>query len=74
MKTIKQAFGEHLKKLRKEKGLTQQALADRMSTTIQTLSSLERGQYWPSHETVESLLQALKTQPGELFGFTWRQK
>ena len=71
MGNIKEEFGKHLKKVRKEKGLTQQALADAMETTVQTISSLERGQYWPSHETVEDLLMAMKAKPGELFGFSW---
>ena len=71
MGNIKESFGEQLRKVRKDKGLTQQALAELMNTTIQTIGNLERGQHWPSHETVEDLLAALKAQPGELFGFQW---
>ncbi len=74
MGNIKKSFGEHLQKVRKDKGLTQQALAELLNTTIQTISNLERGQHWPSHETVEDLLDALKVQPNELFGFAWPQR
>lgn len=74
MGNIKEAFGEHLKKVRNEKGLTQQALADLMETTIQTIGNLERGQHWPSHETVEELLAVLGVQPAELFGFAWGKR
>lgn len=74
MGNIKESFGEHLKKVRKDRGLTQQALADLLDTTVQTISNLECGKHWPSHETVEDLLAALKAQPSELFGFTWLTK
>jgi len=71
MGNIKEEFGKHLKKVRKEKGLTQAALAELMNTTIQTIGNLECGRHWPSHETVEDLLAALKARPEELFAFQW---
>lgn len=41
----------HLKRLRFEHGeLTQQALADRVGVTRQTIISIERGRYQPSVE------------------------
>ena len=37
------AFGPHLARLRQEAGLSQQALADRLSVTRQAVSNWERG-------------------------------
>ena len=47
-------FGEKLFKLRKEKGLSQEALADQLGTTRQAVSKWENNQGYPETEkTVE---------------------
>ena len=38
----------HLEELRKQRGVTQEELADALSVTRQTISSLEKGRYNPS--------------------------
>lgn len=43
-------FGEKLFKLRKEKGLSQEALAEKVNTTRQAISKLENGQGFPETE------------------------
>ena len=43
-------FGEKLFKLRKEKGLSQEALAEKLSTTRQAVSKWENGQGFPETE------------------------
>ncbi|WP_327910489.1 helix-turn-helix transcriptional regulator [Bacillus paramycoides] len=43
-------FGEKLFKLRKEKGLSQEALAERLNTTRQAVSKWENGQGFPETE------------------------
>ncbi|GEL77191.1 helix-turn-helix domain-containing protein [Tenuibacillus multivorans] len=44
------AFGEKLHKLRKEKGLSQEALAEKLNTTRQAISKWENGQGFPETE------------------------
>jgi transcriptional regulator with XRE-family HTH domain len=43
-------FGEKLVKLRKEKGLSQEALAEKLNTTRQAISKWENGQGFPETE------------------------
>lgn len=38
----------HLEELRKQRGVTQEELADALAVTRQTISSLEKGRYNPS--------------------------
>jgi len=40
-------FGETLRRLRKEKGLTQEALAQQLNVSFQTISNWERNESWP---------------------------
>lgn len=44
------AFSEKLVKLRKEKGLSQEALAEQLNTTRQAVSKWENGQGYPETE------------------------
>ena len=53
-------FGKNLKKYRKEAGLSQQQLADRIGTTHALVSSYERGQRTPKMETVMKFALALR--------------
>ena len=45
-------FGETLFKLRKEKGLSQEALADQLGTTRQAVSKWENNQGYPETEKI----------------------
>ena len=45
-------FGEKLFQLRKEKGLSQEALADKLNTTRQAISKWENGQGYPETERI----------------------
>ncbi|MBC6973776.1 helix-turn-helix transcriptional regulator [Bacillus sp. Xin] len=47
---IHMAFGEKLFKLRKEKGLSQEALAEKLNTSRQAISKWENGQGFPETE------------------------
>ena len=53
-------FGEKLFKLRKEKGLSQEALAEQVGTTRQAISKWENNQGFPE---TEKLLQGNATGP-----------
>lgn len=56
-------FGQYLRQLREQQGLTQKALADRAIFSIDTIKSLELGRMKPSEETCKRLA-AMLTQPG----------
>lgn len=60
-------FGKRLQKLRKEKGLTQEQLADatRLSTTF--IGLLEVGMRKPSIKTLEKVASVLKVDIGNFF-------
>ncbi len=52
-------FGKKLKELRKSKGYTQQALAEKAEIDEKHLSRVENGKYFPSYATLSKLLNAL---------------
>lgn len=64
---------ERIKRLRKEKGITQAELADRLNTTKQTISKYEKGIVTniPS-DRVEALARILETTPEYILG--WDQE
>ncbi len=53
-------FGEKIKQARVEKGMTQQALADRLYVTRQTISRWERGTRYPDLPTAKKLADILE--------------
>lgn len=58
-------FGKRLKELRKAKGYTQQALAEKAGIDEKHLSRVENGKYFPTHTTLNKLLNALDTSIDE---------
>jgi len=72
-----EAFGQVLRKLRVQKGLTQEALALEAGTERSHISSLERAERGPSLGTIFKLARALGTSSGELVSMAedvYRQK
>lgn len=59
-------FGEKVKQLREEKGLTQQTLAERLYVTRQAVSKWERGTRYPDLLTVKKIAQVLEVSVDEL--------
>ncbi len=59
----------HLKDIRKEKGISQQELADMVGVSRNTISSLETGQYEPSAKLAYILAIALDKKFEEIFYF-----
>lgn len=53
-------FGERVKKIREEKGLSQRQLGERMGVKQQTIAQYERALNTPKLETVRRLASALK--------------
>ncbi len=63
-------FAVIFKSLRKEKGLTQQELADRLGTTKSTISMYERGERRPNFEIAEAITDFFGVDLSYLIGST----
>ena len=62
-------FGQRLRELRKSKGITQRALADKVGISFTYLSKIENGAMQPPRgKTITDLANALDTDADELFG------
>ena len=66
---ILQNFGKRLAFLRKQKGLTQQELAEISDYSVEFISPVERGQNGPTLKGIEKLAHALSVPPKQLFEF-----
>jgi len=64
---ITEKFGLRLKTLRKEKGLSQEELAERSGLNRPYISGIEKGKRNVSIETVEKLSQALNVPVRDFF-------
>jgi transcriptional regulator with XRE-family HTH domain len=59
-------LGMAIRRLRKERGLTQEGLAHAAGSTTATISSIERGRSNPNWSTVEAIASALDTSMVEI--------
>jgi len=66
---IKKCIGQRIKELRKQRGLSQENLAEILNIAQNSLSCIERGENFFTSETLEKLLQVLEVEPEELFNF-----
>ena len=62
----KEKFGEFIAKLRKEMGMTQKELAERLFVSDKAVSKWERGQSLPDITTLNPLADALGVTAAEL--------
>jgi transcriptional regulator with XRE-family HTH domain len=63
---LMQKFGEKVKKLREENGMTQQTMADRLYVTRQAVSRWECGARYPDLQTAKKIAQILGVSLDEL--------
>lgn len=63
---MRKLVGQNIARIRKERGLTQEQLADRSGFSQQYLSGLEQGRRNPTILTVYEIASALGAQPIEL--------
>ena len=61
-------FGENLKTLRKNKGITQEELAARLNVVRQTVSKWEKGQSVPDSEMLVRLAEIFEVPVSQLLG------
>jgi transcriptional regulator with XRE-family HTH domain len=64
------ALGAAIRQLRKNRDLTQEALAHEAQVTVSHLSTIERGQSNPTWGTIKRIASALKVEMGELASLT----
>ncbi|MBF0035514.1 helix-turn-helix domain-containing protein [Citrobacter freundii] len=67
--SIQAQFGAHLKKLRLQSGLSQEAFADRCGLDRTYVSGIERGVRNPTLEVINVLATGLNIDIAELFIF-----
>lgn len=64
---IKKELGNKIKRLRQQKGITQEQLAEMANISIRTLGGIEIGKNFMTAQTMERLLECLDTPLNELF-------
>lgn len=67
-KSFNENFSENLKKIRKEKGLSQKEVARRLGVSQPSYAQYERGVRSPKVETIERIADALEVPLTELLG------
>jgi transcriptional regulator with XRE-family HTH domain len=69
MSNLRGQFGKKLRKIRRDRDMTQEQLAEAIGVTLDFISRMERGQDAASFETLEKLAKALGVPVSELFQF-----
>ena len=64
--TLRQIFGSNVRRIRTDRGLSQEALADMAGIDRTYVSALERQLYSVSIDTIEKLADVLEVQPTAL--------
>ncbi|MGN0031581.1 MAG: helix-turn-helix domain-containing protein [Candidatus Gastranaerophilaceae bacterium] len=66
---LKENLGKNIQKYRKLSKITQEKLAEMVDIEINSISSIERGKYFPSPENLVKISQALNVSLSDLFLF-----
>ena len=61
------SFGKIIKKLRRERGFSQEKLAEMLNISQRTLSGIECGNNFLTSQTMDKILEVLDISPDELF-------
>ena len=67
--SVKKLLGEKIKRIRKNRNLTQEQLAEMIDIAPRNLSRIEVGESFVSAETLDRLLTALNVTAEELFAY-----
>ncbi len=67
--TLLKAFGKNLRKLREDRGLSKEALANDADIPINQVGRIERGEINTTISTANAIAKALKIELSELFRF-----
>lgn len=60
-------FGKFVRQLRRARGMTQEALAERAGVSADTVRRLEKGEFSPSLDTLRKLTRGLRIDLSSLF-------
>ncbi len=71
---MKLAIGENIRNFRKKNDFTQEALADRLGVTYQSISRWENGTTYPDLELIPSIAEVLAVTVDELLGMPQIEK
>lgn len=66
---IKKQLGIKIKRLRQNRGFTQEQLAEKLDIATRTLCGIENGENFLTAETLEKILRVLNISSFELFAF-----
>ena len=61
-------YGQRIKELRQEKGLTQAQLAEKITTTASTIGKYEREELQPNVETIKAICKFFAVTADYLIG------
>jgi len=64
---IKEELGEKIKRMRQNRGLTQEELSELVDISQRALSAIERGENFITSETLDKIIIALDTTSEEIF-------
>ena len=64
--SLAKTFGKNVRRVRKERDLSQEALADEVGLAVTYVGQIERGTRNPTLEIVERLARALRVKPLDL--------
>ena len=67
--TLKKDLGQRIQKLRKDKKITQEQLAEMVGIDPKNISRIEKGNNYPTAENLTSIAKALHVDIYELFVF-----
>lgn len=67
--SIREKVGLNIQRIRREQGLTQEAVARRADINTNTLAKIERGVQAPSLPMIEGIAKALNVKELEFFKF-----
>ena len=65
--SIKDLLGHNIRLYRETIGISQEELAEKAGISPPFLGSIERGEKWPSHETLTGIAAGLKVEAYDLF-------
>lgn len=65
---LAQIFGQNVRRIRQENGITLEALADEVGLAYTYVGQIERGQRNPTLDVVERIAKGLNVEPLELLG------
>ena len=69
MATLRRKFGERLKEIRLQRGMTQERFAETLDISVDFLSLIERGINSPSFNTLDKMAKRLRLPVTDLFTF-----